>query len=53
MTEMLKHQEDDNACLWIPTFLVPALLSSVVAFRPQLSGWQLESYDKCQNKLIM
>lgn len=33
----LKLQEDDNACLWIPTFLVPALLSSVVAVRPQLS----------------
>lgn len=41
----IKLQEDDNACLWIPLFLVPAFLSSVVAVRPALSdctwwkGW--------------
>merc|ERR1712130_87118 len=33
----VKLQEDDNACLWIPTFLVPAFLSTIVAVRPQLS----------------
>jgi hypothetical protein len=33
-----KLQEDDNACLWLPTFLVPALLSAAVALRPGLSG---------------
>ena len=33
-----KLQSDDNACLWIPTFLVPAFLSAVVAVKPQLSG---------------
>ena len=27
----VKLQEDDNACLWIPTFLVPAFLSTIVA----------------------
>lgn len=37
LTATIKLQEDDNACLWIPTFLVPALLSSVIAIRPQLS----------------
>ena len=41
----IKLQEDDNACLWMPLFLVPAFLSSVVALRPALSdctwwkGW--------------
>lgn len=33
----VKLQDDDNACLWIPTFLVPAFLSSIVAVKPQLS----------------
>ena len=33
-----KLHSDDNACLWIPTFLVPAFLSAVVAVKPQLSG---------------
>lgn len=37
----VKLQEDDNACLWIPTFLVPAFLSSIVAVKPQLSGKKL------------
>ena len=37
LTATIKLQEDDNAGLWIPTFLVPALLSSVIAIRPQLS----------------
>ena len=31
-------KDDDNACLWVPTFLVPAFLSTIVAIKPQLSG---------------
>ena len=38
LTATVKLQADDNACLWIPTFLVPAFLSTIVAIRPQLSG---------------
>ena len=36
----VKLQGDDNACLWVPTFLVPAFLSTIVAVRPQLSGFR-------------
>ena len=39
----VKLQSDDNACLWVPTFLVPAFLSTIVAVRPQLSGQMLSS----------
>ena len=38
LSATVKLQSDDNACLWIPTFLVPAFLSTVVAVKPQLSG---------------
>ena len=38
----VRLQSDDNACLWIPTFLVPAFLSTIVAVRPQLSGLSLD-----------
>ena len=38
LTATVKLQSDDNACLWIPAFLVPAFLSTVVAMKPQLSG---------------
>ncbi|XP_023342064.1 transmembrane protein 220 [Eurytemora carolleeae] len=31
-------KDDDNACLWVPTFLVPAFLSTIVAIKPQLSA---------------
>ena len=39
LTVTVRLQSDDNACLWIPTFLVPAFLSTIVAIRPQLSGF--------------
>ena len=38
LTAVVKLQSDDNACLWVPTFLVPAFLSTIVAVKPQLSG---------------
>ena len=34
----VKLQADDNACLWMPAFLIPAFLSSIVAISPALSG---------------
>ena len=40
LTVTVRLQSDDNACLWIPTFLVPAFLSTIVAIRPQLSGFE-------------
>ena len=40
-------REDDNSCLWIPTFLVPAFLSTIVAVKPQLSGKITYFYTKC------
>ena len=43
LSVVVKLRTDDNACLWIPTFLVPAFLSSIVAVRPQLSGIILPS----------
>ena len=43
LSAVVKLRTDDNACLWIPTFLVPAFLSSIVAVRPQLSGITLHS----------
>ena len=41
LTAVVKLQSDDNACLWVPTFLVPAFLSTIVAVKPQLSGLHL------------
>ena len=38
LTAVVKLQSDDNSCLWTPTFLVPAILSTIVAVKPQLSG---------------
>ena len=38
LTAVVKLQSDDNSCLWTPTFLVPAFLSTIVAVKPQLSG---------------
>ena len=38
LSAVVKLRTDDNACLWIPTFLVPAFLSTIVAVKPQLSG---------------
>ena len=44
----VKLQSDDNACLWIPAFLVPAFLSTVVAMKPQLSGRRsIASHPSC------
>ena len=43
LSAVVKLPTYDNACLWIPTFLVPAFLSSIVAVRPQLSGIILPS----------
>eukprot|EP00090_Calanus_glacialis_P000377 TRINITY_DN10227_c0_g1_i1.p1 TRINITY_DN10227_c0_g1~~TRINITY_DN10227_c0_g1_i1.p1 ORF type:complete len:231 (-),score=65.03 TRINITY_DN10227_c0_g1_i1:72-680(-) len=37
LSAVVKLRTDDNACLWIPTFLVPAFLSTIVAVKPQLS----------------
>lgn len=40
-------KEDDNSCLWIPLFLIPAFLSLIVVIKPQLSestwwkGWHV------------
>ena len=48
LTATVKLQSDDNACLWIPAFLVPAFLSSVVAMKPQLSGRRF-----CSHLVIM
>ena len=38
LTAVVKLQADDNACLWVPTYLVPAFLSTILAVKPQLSG---------------
>ena len=38
-----RQQTDDNACLWLPVFLGPALLSGAAAARPRLTekvGWK-------------
>jgi hypothetical protein len=43
LTAVSLLREDDNSCLWIPTFLVPAFLSTIVAVKPQLSGIQLHN----------
>ena len=31
-------KEDDNSCLWMPLFMIPAFLSLIVVLKPQLSG---------------
>ena len=46
LTATVKLQSDDNACLWIPAFLVPAFLSTVVALKPQLSGICTHKYAR-------
>ena len=50
LTAVVKLQSDDNACLWVPTFLVPAFLSTIVAVKPQLSGCKTGSPPKCKLK---
>ena len=50
LTAVVKLQSDDNSCLWTPTFLVPAILSTIVAVKPQLSGDQVWPVVKMLSK---
>ena len=52
LTAVVKLQSDDNACLWVPTFLVPAFLSTIVAVKPQLSGCKTGSPPDANQSVI-
>ena len=52
LTAVVKLQSDDNACLWVPTFLVPAFLSTIVAVKPQLSGCKTGSPTDANHHMI-
>ena len=52
LTAVVKLQSDDNSCLWTPTFLVPAFLSTIVAVKPQLSGERYATWQSVNGTLV-